>query len=41
MKKMNYAEPFIDGYNAVVGTIVAVVLYFRGTLGTFCCVSSA
>ena len=30
MKKMNYAEPFIDGYNAVVGTIVAVLSYILG-----------
>ena len=30
MKKMNYAEPFIDGYNVVVGTIVAVLSYALG-----------
>ncbi len=30
MKKMNYAEPFIDGYNAIVGTIVAVLSYVFG-----------
>lgn len=30
MKKMNYAEPLIDGYNAVVGTIVAVLSYILG-----------
>ena len=30
MKKMNYAEPIIDGYNAVVGTIVAVLSYVLG-----------
>lgn len=30
MKKMNYAEPFIDGYNVVVGTIVAVLSYVLG-----------
>lgn len=27
---MNYAEPFIDGYNAIVGTIVAVLSYVFG-----------
>lgn len=30
MKKMNYAEPIINGYNAVVGTIVAVLSYILG-----------
>ena len=30
MKKMNYAEPIIDGYNAVVGTVVAVLSYILG-----------
>lgn len=30
MKKMNYAEPFIDRYNAIVGTIVAVLSYVFG-----------
>lgn len=30
MKKMNYAGPIIDGYNAVVGTIVAVLSYVLG-----------
>ena len=30
MKKMNYAEPIIDGYNAVIGTIVAVLSYVLG-----------
>ena len=28
--KMNYAAPIIDGYNAVVGTIVAVLSYILG-----------
>lgn len=28
--KMNYAEPFIDGYNVVVGTVVAVLSYILG-----------
>ena len=27
---MNYAEPIIDGYNAVIGTIVAVLSYVLG-----------
>ncbi len=27
---MNYAEPFIDGYNVVVGTVVAVLSYILG-----------
>ena len=30
MKKMNYAEAVIDGYNAVVGTAVAVFSYILG-----------
>lgn len=30
MKKMNYAEPIINGYNAVVGTVVAVLSYILG-----------
>ena len=30
MKKMNYAEPIINGYNAVMGTIVAVLSYILG-----------
>ena len=30
MKKMGYAEAIIDGYNAVVGTIVAVLSYILG-----------
>ena len=30
MKKMNYAEPIIDSYNAVVGTIIAVLSYVLG-----------
>lgn len=30
MRKMNYAEPIIDGYNAVVGTVVAVLTYVLG-----------
>ena len=30
---MNYAEPIIDRYNVIVGTVVAVLsLYFGGTL---------
>ena len=28
--KMNYAAPFIDGYNAVTGAIVAVLSYILG-----------
>ena len=28
--KMNYAAPIIDGYNAVVGTIAAVLSYILG-----------
>lgn len=28
--KMNYATPFIDGYNAVTGAIVAVLSYVLG-----------
>ena len=27
---MNYAEPLIDGYNAIVGTVVAVLSYILG-----------
>ena len=27
---MNYAAPFIDGYNAVTGAIVAVLSYILG-----------
>lgn len=30
MKKMNYAEPIIDVYNAIVGTVVAVLSYILG-----------
>lgn len=30
MKKMGYAEAIIDGYNAIVGTIVAVLSYILG-----------
>ena len=30
MKKMNYAEVIIDGYNAVTGAIVAVLSYILG-----------
>lgn len=30
MMKMNYAEPIIDTYNAVVGTVVAVLSYILG-----------
>ncbi len=28
--KMNYAEPLIDGYNVIVGTVVAVLSYILG-----------
>ena len=28
--KMNYAVPFIDGYNAITGAIVAVLSYILG-----------
>ena len=28
--KMNYAAPIIDGYNAVVGAVVAVLSYVLG-----------
>lgn len=28
--KMNYAEPIIDGYNAIAGTAVAVLSYILG-----------
>ena len=34
MRKMNYVEPIIDGYNAIVGTAVAVLSYI---LGDFIC----
>lgn len=30
MKKMNYANPIIDWYNAIVGTVVAVLSYVLG-----------
>lgn len=30
MKNMNYAEPIIDGYNAIAGTAVAVLSYILG-----------
>lgn len=30
MRKMNYAEPIIDGYNVIVGTVVAVLSYILG-----------
>ena len=30
MKKMNYANPIINGYNAIVGTVVAVLSYVLG-----------
>ena len=30
MMKMNYAEPIIDGYNAVTGAVVAVLSYILG-----------
>lgn len=30
MKKMSYANTIIDGYNAVVGTIVAILSYILG-----------
>lgn len=30
MKKMNYAEAIIDGYNAITGAIVAVLSYILG-----------
>ncbi|HIY01872.1 MAG TPA: phage holin family protein [Candidatus Blautia faecipullorum] len=30
MKKMNYAEPILNGYNAIVGTIVAILSYVLG-----------
>ena len=30
MRKMNYVEPIIDGYNAIVGTAVAVLSYILG-----------
>ena len=30
MKKMNYAEPIIDAYNAICGTVIAVLSYILG-----------
>lgn len=30
MRKMNYVEPIIDGYNVIVGTVVAVLSYILG-----------
>lgn len=30
MKKMNYAEPIIDAYNAIAGTVIAVLSYILG-----------
>lgn len=30
MRKMNYAKPIIDGYNVIVGTVVAVLSYILG-----------
>lgn len=30
MRKMNYAEPIIDGYNVIVGMVVAVLSYILG-----------
>lgn len=30
MKKMNYATSFIDGYNAIAGTVVAILSYILG-----------
>lgn len=30
MKKMNYANTIIDGYNAIVGAVVAVLSYILG-----------
>lgn len=30
MRKMNYAEPIIDRYNVIVGTVVAVLSYILG-----------
>jgi toxin secretion/phage lysis holin len=30
MKKMTYAESFIDGYNAVTGAVIAVLSYVLG-----------
>lgn len=30
MKKMTYAESFIDGYNAVTGSVIAVLSYVLG-----------
>lgn len=35
MKKMNYAEAIIDGYNAITGAIVAVLSYILENTG-FC-----
>ena len=38
MRKMNYADVIIDGYNAVVGTVVAVLSYVLGEHWMlFCC----
>ena len=37
MKKMNYAEPIIDVYNAIVGTVVAVLSYILGEHWIFIC----
>lgn len=30
MKKMDYAQPILDGYNAVIGTVVAVLSFVLG-----------
>ena len=30
VKKMNYAEPIIDAYNAIAGTVIAVLSYILG-----------
>ena len=30
MKNMNYAEPIIDAYNAIAGTVIAVLSYILG-----------
>lgn len=35
MRKMNYAEPIIDGYNVIVGTVVAVLSYILGNIGFY------
>ena len=34
MRKMNYAEPIIDGYNVIVGTVVAVLIFW-GNIGFY------